>query len=82
MIKTLHPYAKPNDTTMLHGFFNHVNEVIFEEANSDLIKKCAITTKGSQRLLEVDANFLSKILCNSTFCNVSDDICHAISLMA
>lgn len=83
MIKTLHPYAKPsNDTTMLHGLFNHVNEVNFEEANSDLVRKCAIITQGSQGPLGLDANFLSKILCSSTFCNASDDICHVIALLA
>ena len=49
MIKTLrqkHPDAKPsNVTTMLHGPFNHVNDIIFVRINADLVRKCAIRTK-------------------------------------
>ena len=49
MIKTLrqkHPDAKPsNVTTMLHRPFNHVNEIIFDRINADLVRKCAIRTK-------------------------------------
>ena len=86
VIKTLRqkrPDAKPsNDTMMLHGPFNHVNEIIFDGINVDLVRKCAIGTKGSHGLSGLDANFCSKILCNSTFGNVLDDICHAIALLA
>ena len=82
MIKPLDPYAKPsNDTTMFYGLFNHVNDLIFEEPNFDSVRKCAIRTKGSQGPLGLDANFLSKILCNSTFCTASDDICYAVTLL-
>ena len=86
VIKTLRqkrPDAKPsNDTMMLHGPFNHVNEIIFDGINVDLMRKCAIGTKGSHGPSGLDANFCSKILCNSTFGNVLDDICHAIALLA
>ena len=67
---------------MSHGLFNHVKEVIFEKSTSDLVRKCAIRTKGSLEPLGLDTNFLSKILYNSTFCNASNDICHAIALLA
>ena len=75
VIKTLrqkHPNAKPSDdTVMLHGPFNHVNEIIFDGINADLVRPSGL-----------DANFWSKILCNSTFGNASDDLCHAIALLA
>ena len=86
MIKLLrqkHPDAKPSsDTMMLHGPFSHVNEIILDGVNADLVKKCAIRTKGSHGTSGLDANFWSKILCNSTFGNASDDLCHAIALLA
>ena len=60
-IKTLrqkHPDAKPsNDTMMLHGPFNYVNEKIFDGTNADLVRKCTIRTKGSHGPSELDANF-------------------------
>ena len=86
VIKTLrqkHPDAKPsNDTMMLHGSFKHVNEIIFDGVNTDLVRKCAIRTKGSHGPSGLDVNFWSKILCNSTFGNVSDNLCHTIALLA
>ena len=86
MIKTLrqkNPNANPsNDTMMLHGSFNHVNEIIFDGVNADLVRKCAIRTKVSHGPSGLDANFWSKILYNSTFGNTSDNICHAIALLA
>ena len=49
-IKTLrqkHLDAKPlNHTMMLYGLLNDVNEVIFDRVNTDLVRKCAIRTKG------------------------------------
>ena len=43
VIKTLrqkHRDAKPlNDTMMLHGLFNHVNDIIFDGVNTDLVRK-------------------------------------------
>ena len=86
VIKTLrqkHPDAKPsNDTMMLHGPFSHVNEIIFDGVNADLARKCAIKTKGSHGSSGLDADFWSKILCNSTFGNSSDDFCHAVAFLA
>ena len=68
VIRTLrqkHPDAKPSiDTTMLHGPFNHVNEIIFDGINADLVRKCAIRTKGSHGPSGLDGDFWSKILCN------------------
>ena len=73
VIKTLrqkHPNAKPsNDTMMLHGPCSYGNETIFDGVNADLVRPSGL-----------DANFWSKILCNSTFGNTSDDLCHAIAL--
>ena len=61
VIKTLrqkHPDAKPsNDTMMLHGPFNHVNEKIFDGTDADLVRKCTIRTKGSHGPSELDADF-------------------------
>ena len=86
MIKTLrqkYPDAKPsNDTMMLHGAFNHVNETLFNGLNVDLVRKCAIRTKGLHGPSGLDADFWDKILCNSTFGNASDNLCHAIELLA
>ena len=67
---------------MLHGPFNHVNEIIFDGVNADLVKKCAIRTKGSHGPSGLDADFWSKTPCNSTFGNASDDLCHTIALLA
>ena len=67
---------------MLHGPFNHVNEIIFDGINTDLVRKCAIRAKGSHGPSGLDAIFWSKILCNSTFGNAVDDLCHAIALLA
>ena len=57
-IKTLrqkYPDAKPsNDTMMLHGPFNYVNEKIFDGTNADLVRKCTIRTKGSHGPSELD----------------------------
>ena len=77
------PDAKPlNDTMMLHGSFNHVNRIIFDGINADLVIKRAIRTKGLHGSSGLDADFWRKILCNSIFGNASDDLCHAIALLA
>ena len=67
---------------MLHGPFIHVNEIIFDGINADLVRKCAIRTKGSHGSLGLDADSWSQILYNSTFGNASDNLCHAIALLA
>ena len=81
MIRTLrqkHPDAKPsNDTLMLYGSFNLASKIIFDRVNADLVNKSAIRTRGSHGPSGLDGNFWSKILCNSTFGNVSDDLCQA-----
>ena len=78
-----HPDAKPsNDTLMWHGPFNHLNEIIFDGINADLMRKYAIRTKGSHGPSGLDAKSWSKILCNSTCGNASDNLCHAIALLA
>ena len=57
-LRQKHPDAKPsNDTMMLHGPFNHVNEKIFDGTNADLVRKCTIRTKGSHGPSELDADF-------------------------
>ena len=39
-LRQKHRDAKPlNDTMMLHGPFNHVNEIIFDGVNTDLVRK-------------------------------------------
>ena len=55
---------------------------MFRGVNGDLVTKCAIRTAGSHGPSRLDANFWSKILCNSTFGNASDDHCHAKALLA
>ena len=86
VIRTLrqkHPDAKPsNDTVVLHGPFSHVNEKIFDGINADLVRKHWIRTKASHRPSGLDADFSSKILCNSTFGKASENLCHAIALLA
>ena len=42
---------------------------MFDGINADLVRKCAIRIKGSHGPSGLDANFWSKILCNSTFVN-------------
>ena len=56
--------------------------LIFDGVNADLVRKSAIRTKGSLGPSGLDADFWSKILCNSIFGNASDDFCHAIALLA
>ena len=76
VIKTLrqkHPDPKPSNDTMLHGPSNHVNEIIFDVVNADLVTR----TKGSHGPSGLDAVLWSKILRNLTFGNASDDLCHA-----
>ena len=46
------------------------------------MRKRAIKTKVSHGPSGLDANFWSKILCNSTFSNASDNLCHTIALLA
>ena len=87
MIKTLHqkyPNAKPsNDTMMLHRLISHINElIIFDGVNADFVRKCVIKNKGLHGPSGLDADFWSKILCNSTYGYGSDDLCHAIALLA
>ena len=86
VIKTLrqmNPDAKPsNDTMILHGPFSHVNDIIFDGINADLVGECAIRTNDSHGSSGLDADFWSKILCSSTFGNASDDLCNAIALLA
>ena len=56
--------------------------LIFDGVNADLVRKSAIRTKSSHGLSGLDADFWSKILCNSIFGNVSDDLCHALAFLA
>ena len=63
---------------MLQGPFN----IIFDGINADLVRKCMIRTKGSHGPSGLDVDFWGKILCISTFGNPSDDLCHAIALLA
>ena len=58
---------------MLHGPFNHVNDIILDGVNADLVRRCVIRTKGSPEPSGLDADFWSEVLCNSTFPNASDD---------
>ena len=68
VIKTLR--QKPsNDTMMLRGSFNHVNEIKFDGVNADLVRKCTIRIKGSHGPSGLDADFWSETLGNSTFGN-------------
>ena len=61
VIKTIrqkHPDAKTsNDTMILHRPFNHVNVIIFNGINADLVRKCVIRTKGSHGPSGLDVDF-------------------------
>ena len=54
----------------------------FDGVNAGLVRKNSIGTKGSHELSKLDPNFWSKIVCNSTFGSASNDLCHAIALLA
>ena len=78
-LRQKHPNAKPsNNTIILHGLFNHVNKIIFDGVNADLMRKCVIRTKSSHGPSGLDAKFRSTIY-NSTFGNASDNLSHAIA---
>ena len=56
--------------------------LIFDGVNADLVRKNAIGTKSSHKLSKLDPNFWKKIVFNSTFGSASNDLCHAIALLA
>ena len=63
-------------------FLKNKKSLIFDGVNADLVRKSAIRTKSSHGPSGLYVDFWSKILCNSIFGNASDDLCHAIALLA
>lgn len=92
MIKILlqnHPDAKlSNDAMMLYGPFILVNEIIFDEVNVDIVRKCVIRTKDSPGPLGLDPDFWCKFSfqVNSyviqSLATHQDDLCHAAESLA
>ena len=78
-----HPPASPiNDDMILQGPSFPVNSIIYDNINASLIQKCAIKTKGAAGPSGLDADFWRRAIGSKIFGNVSDDLCHAIALMA
>ena len=78
-----HPEGSPlNETMLLHGPVKKTNSVIFDDLNAELIRKCILKTKGSHGPSGLDADFWGRIASNSIYGSSSDDLCHAIALMA
>ena len=77
-----HPKAQPpNDAMILHGPIPKVDKIIYDSVNADIIKSCAVKTKGSAGPSGLDADMWRKIISSYIYGTVSDDLCHAIALM-
>ena len=70
-----------NEMMILQGPLKKVNSIIYDNINENLIKRCAINTKGSSGPSGVDADFWRKIISSDIYGTTSDDLCHAIALM-
>ena len=82
-LREKHPEAKPKyEDMLLQGPLRGVNAVIYDNTNADLIRKCAIRTKGASGPSGLDADFWRRIVGSSVFGSASEDLCHAIALMA
>ena len=57
------------------------SKIIYDSVNADLIKSCAVKTKGSAGPSGLDADMWRKIISSHIYGTVSDDLCHAIALM-
>jgi hypothetical protein len=78
-----HPNAEPKYNDMLlNGPLRIINTVIYDNINADLVRKCAIKTKGASGPSGLDADFWRRIVGSNIYGNVTDDLCHAIALMA
>ena len=77
-----HPAGKPtNDTMLLQGPLMKIHDVIYDDINAELIRKCATKTKGSFGPSCLDADFWRKITSSTLYGSSSDDLCHAIALL-
>ena len=70
-----------NEMMLLQGPLKKINSIIYDNINANLIKRCAINTKGSAGPSGVDADFWRKIISSNIYGTTSDDLCHAIALM-
>ena len=78
-----HPKTKPKQEKMLlEGPVKLVDSIIYDHINATLIRKCTIKTKGAAGPSDLDADFWRKIIGGNVFGAVSDDLCHAIAIMA
>ena len=63
-----HPDAEPgNPDAMLDQAKNSVEPIIFEQIDSEMIKKAAKATNGSAGPTKVDADTWKNILCSKVF---------------
>ena len=77
-----HPEASPRfEQMLLQGPTNKINDIIYDDINAELIKKCSIKTKGASGPSGLDADYWRKLIGSRTYGNVSDDLSHAIALM-
>lgn len=77
-----HPSAQPKyDAMLLQGPIKDINNVIYDDINAELIRKCALKTKGASGPSGMDADFWRKIIGGNVFGSAADDLCHAIALM-
>ena len=82
-LRQKHPFANPlNEIMILHGPIRMMEPIIYDTINADLIKKCALKTKGAAGPSGFDADFWRRIASSSIFGTVTDDLCHTIALMA
>ena len=82
-LRDKHPDANEKfETMLLQDRARKVNPIIYEQITGDLIRGCAMTTKGASGPSGLDADFGRRIVGNSLFGTVSDGLCHAIASMA
>ena len=82
-LRQKHPNGSPlSDTMTLQGPTKMINHVMFDEINTELIRKFVIRTKGSHGPSFLDADFWRIIAGSSIYGAQSDDLSHALALMA
>ena len=78
-----HPIASPiYEEKLLQGPIKYISPVIYDNINAALIRKCAVRTNGASGPSGLDADCWKKMIGGGSFGAVSDDLCHAIALMA
>ena len=76
-----HPNGKPASPSALLSFTqSHVNPILFDQLNGELILKAAMRIQGAPGLSGMDA-YAWKRICSS-FKSASHDLCHAMAAVA